>query len=160
MNKRYYIAYGSNLNLPQMERRCPRAKIKIEAEIENCQLLFKGNRHSAVATIEPKEGSSVPVLIWELEQSDEKALDQYEGYPFFYHKEMMELEVEGEKTEAMVYIMNDGYEIGMPTDYYLNTILDGYESAGFDPKPLEEALEISSSVLKQEQKNDGFNIQM
>lgn len=152
MNKKYYIAYGSNLNLPQMERRCPTAKKVCAGEIKDYQLLFRGDKDSAVATIEPSDGYSVPALIWELKESDEKSLDRYEGYPFFYDKEFMEVEINGEVVEAMVYIMNDGYEIGMPSDYYLNTILDGYDTAGFDPTAIEKALEISQKYV--EQNND------
>ena len=33
--ERLYIAYGSNLNLPQMERRCPTAKVVGTSEIKN-----------------------------------------------------------------------------------------------------------------------------
>lgn len=144
-NPRYYIAYGSNLNLPQMERRCPTANVAGSTEIEGYQMLFRGHKESAVATIEPSEGDSVPVLVWELEPKDEKSLDRYEGYPFFYDKKMMEIKLNGETVDAMVYIMNDGHEIGMPSQTYLNTILDGYDSAGFDPSAVEKALEISQS---------------
>ncbi len=47
--ERLYIAYGSNLNLPQMGRRCPTAKVVGTSEIKNYELLFRG-----VATVEPK----------------------------------------------------------------------------------------------------------
>ena len=70
--ERLYIAYGSNLNLPQMERRCPTAKVVGTSEIKNYELLFRG-----VATVEPKEGASVPVLLWKIEALDEAALDRY-----------------------------------------------------------------------------------
>lgn len=133
-----------------MERRCPTAKKIGAGEVNDYQLLFRGNKKSAVATIEPSKGNTVPALIWELQENDEKSLDRYEGYPFFYHKEFMELEINGESAEAMVYIMNEGHEIGMPSDYYLNTILDGYDEAGFDPTAIEKAIELSKEYLEQE----------
>jgi len=40
----------------------------------------------------------------------------------------------------MVYIMNERYVYGMPGDGYYNTILEGYQSAGFDEKILQEAV--------------------
>lgn len=153
-NKKYYIAYGSNLNLPQMDRRCPNAILAAEAELNNYQILFRGRENSAVATIEPSEGDSVPVLIWELTKKDEEALDRYEGFPFFYHKEFMDIETDEGMAEAMVYVMNDGYEIGMPSDYYMNAILDGYEVAGFDPTAIEKALEISKQHVQQHRQNE------
>lgn len=154
MKKRYYIAYGSNLNSEQMERRCPTAKEAAYGEIKDYQILFRGNKNSAVATIEPSKNDTVPVLVWELQERDEAALDRYEGFPSFYRKETMQMELDGELAEAMVYIMNDGYEIGMPSEIYLNTILDGYDAAGFDPMAIEKALEVSQKQMEQEKELD------
>lgn len=42
MDKRYYIAYGSNLNVYQMRYRCPNARIIGTAIMLNYELLFKG----------------------------------------------------------------------------------------------------------------------
>lgn len=66
MTGRRYIAYGSNLNRAQMALRCPDAKVVGTGEIKDYELLFRGNRNGAVATVEPKKGESVPVLIWEI----------------------------------------------------------------------------------------------
>ena len=48
MEKRYYIAYGSNLNIPQMRMRCPGARIIGTSVIEGYRLLFKGSRTGKV----------------------------------------------------------------------------------------------------------------
>ena len=53
---RLYIAYGSNLNLPQMEYRCPTAKVVGAGEVQGYELLFRGGSRGAVATIEPLDG--------------------------------------------------------------------------------------------------------
>ena len=71
MEKRYYIAYGSNLNIRQMRMRCPSARIIGTAEIPGYGLLFKGSRTGSYLTIEPKEGVSVPVAVWETTEEDE-----------------------------------------------------------------------------------------
>lgn len=91
--KRYYIAYGSNLNIRQMRIRCPHARVIGTAVINDYELLFKGSRTGAYLTIEPKEGGEVPVAVWEVTESDEAALDRYEGYPVFYYKKEMELDI-------------------------------------------------------------------
>ena len=91
MSKRYYIAYGSNLNIPQMRMRCPGARIIGTSVIEDYQLLFKGSKTGSYLTIEPMEDAEVPVVIWEVTETDEKALDRYEGYPNFYYKKEMTL---------------------------------------------------------------------
>lgn len=146
-----YIAYGSNLNLPQMTFRCPTAKVVGASEIKGYELLFRGGRKGAVATMEPLEGGSVPVLLWKIRRGDEQALDRYEGYPHFYRKEMMEVELNGKTVPGMVYVMNDGHELGAPSDFYLNTILEGYKAAGFDTDFLDQAVEKSIRLAQEQQ---------
>lgn len=85
----------------------------------------------------------MPVMVWSLKKADEMALDRYEGYPFFCRKEMMDIELNGKQTEAMVYVMNDGRPIGTPSCLYFNTILEGYGDAEFDTEALYEALDFS-----------------
>lgn len=149
-----YIAYGSNLNLPQMAFRCPTAKVVGASEIKDYELLFRGGRRSSVATVEPLKGSSVPVLLWKLKERDLQSLDRYEGFPSFYRKEILEVELRGKTVPAMVYIMNDGHPFGSPSDYYLNTILEGYQSAGFDTEFLEQAVEKSFRLAGEQQERE------
>ena len=149
MSKRYYIAYGSNLNIPQMRMRCPGARIIGTSVIEDYQLLFKGSKTGSYLTIEPMEGSEVPVVIWEVTETDEKALDRYEGYPNFYYKKEMTLDIKVIRTgkvrrrDAFVYIMHEERELVIPSWYYVNTCLDGYRAFGFDEKYLFDAIRIS-----------------
>lgn len=146
-----YIAYGSNLNLPQMAFRCPTAKVVGASEIKGYELLFRGGRKGAVATVEPLEGSSVPVLLWKIRPDDEQALDRYEGYPHFYRKEMMEVELNEKAVPGMAYVMNGGHELGAPSDFYLNTIMEGYKTAGFDTDFLDQAVEKSIRLAAEQQ---------
>ena len=89
--KKYYIAYGSNLNTYQMSLRCPGAKPVGTAEIKDYRLLFKGSMTGAYLTIEPSKGHSVPVAVWAVSAAHEEALDRYEGFPSFYYKKEMRL---------------------------------------------------------------------
>ena len=86
-------AYGSNLSMAQMAQRCPDAIYVGTAEIKDYQLLFKGSQSGSYLTVEPKKGSTVPVLVWRISERDEHYLDRYEGYPSFYYKKTMEVEV-------------------------------------------------------------------
>ncbi len=149
-----YIAYGSNLNLPQMDFRCPTAKVVGTSKIKDYEMLFRGGQNSAVATVEPLKGSNVPVLLWKLKGRDLQALDRYEGYPSFYRKEILDVEMRGKTVPAMVYIMNDGHPFGSPSDYYLNTILEGYQSASFDTEFLEQAVEKSIRLAREQQEQE------
>lgn len=150
MDKRLYVAYGSNLNVEQMKYRCPTAKVYGMGILKDYKLLFKGTPHNAYLTIEPAAGSRVPVVVWDINPSDEISLDRYEGYPNFYYKKDIPVELEtGELVKAMVYIMTDKIrdriDLNLPSEYYLNAVSKGYEYFGFNFKYIEEALKISKN---------------
>ena len=85
MEKKFYIAYGSNMDVDQMEWRCPKAELLGVSELDGWQLLFKGSLSGAYATVEQAEGYKVPVLVWAITPRDEERLDRYEGFPNFYY---------------------------------------------------------------------------
>lgn len=151
MGKRYYLAYGSNLNVRQMRYRSPGAKIIGTAAIRNYELLFKGSRSGSYLTIEKKRGGKVPVAVWEVSFENERALDRYEGFPTFYYKKEMDINVrllDGtvERRAAFVYIMHEECPLGMPSESYMDICREGYEEFGFDEKFLRTALERSARV--------------
>ncbi len=152
MKKRYYIAYGSNLNVLQMRYRCPHARVIGTAEIKDYELLFKGSKTGSYLTIEKKNGGRVPVAVWETTEEDEAALDRYEGFPTFYYKAEMELDITGIRTgkirhrNCYVYIMHEEREIGIPSESYVRTCLEGYRTFGFDSGFLRDAFNNSMEV--------------
>lgn len=154
-SKRYYIAYGSNINLPQMKYRCPTAVVEGTSEIPGYELVFRGSPTCAVATIEPKEGAIVPVLVWSIKPNDERALDRYEGYPRLYVKQDFQIELNGKAITAMAYVMTPGRCAGTPCASYLQTITDGYVEFGFPKKVLFDA---AVAVQRAKQKDGEFNV--
>lgn len=152
MGKRYYIAYGSNLNIRQMRMRCPDAEAVGTASIEGYGLLFKGSRTGAYLTIEPMVGLSVPVGVWAVTAADEAALDRYEGFPAFYYKKELRLKVResGKKKmtekDAFLYIMHEERELGMPNPFYVGICRQGYRDFGFDEACLASAVERSGGT--------------
>ena len=123
--KRYYIAYGSNLNVGQMRMRCPHATILGTANLKGWELLFKGSR--------------------EVTAPDEAALDRYEGFPNFYYKRDIKLQYKGIRTgkrrtvTAFAYIMHEDRPIGIPSNFYMRTCLEGYDTFCFDKNILVDA---------------------
>lgn len=150
--KKYYLAYGSNLNVRQMALRCPTAKAVGTAVIKDYELLFKGSKTGAYLTIEPKVGAEVPVAVWSVEAADEQRLDVYEGFPAFYYKAEIELPVTFLKSgrtlnrTASVYIMHEERPLGLPSGSYVQTCLEGYRNFGFDERILLTALKSSGRV--------------
>ena len=143
MKRTSYIAYGSNMDTEQMAYRCPEATLVGASEIVGYQLLFKGSRTGAYATIEKAKGKTVPVLVWEISRSDEARLDRYEGFPTLYYKAILPVAVNGKQEEAMVYIMDESRPIGKPSQRYYKVIEAAYAKFGFDMSILEQALEAS-----------------
>ena len=153
MPKRYYIAYGSNLNVEQMRYRCPDARVVGTAILEGWRLLFRGSKTGSYLTIEPNDGSSVPVAVWEVSERDERHLDHYEGYPTFYYKKDIEVEYKGiatgkaRKRQAFVYIMHEDRPLGQPSDYYLKVCARGYRYFGFNIDHLIQAVNDSKEGM-------------
>ena len=102
------------------------------------------------------DNGSVPVVIWEVTPSDEKALDRYEGYPAFYYKKDIKLQYKGICTgkrrtiNAFAYIMHENRPIGVPSIYYMKTCLDGYDTFYFDKQILLNAYKNSMEMCENE----------
>ncbi|RGD18621.1 gamma-glutamylcyclotransferase [Subdoligranulum sp. AM23-21AC] len=140
MSEKLYFAYGSNMNLEQMEFRCPDAETVGVVRADNYRLTFCGNGgYAGVATILPQPGSFVEGILWRISATDEKHLDFYEGYPRLYGKEPIEVtDSSGHKATVMAYTMNAPYRESPapPSQWYLQGIVDGCRQNGIDPTPI------------------------
>lgn len=137
--KRYYLAYGSNLNLSQMRRRCPNAKKVGSFLLKGYELEFR-----YYLTIKKSPNGEVPLGIFEIDETGERNLDRYEGYPTHYRKEYLDVELNGKPIKALVYIMNEEIRgVMVPDMFYVNTCLQGYKDFGFDSGYLFKAYERS-----------------
>lgn len=148
MEKRYYLAYGSNLNIEQMSYRCPEAVIAGSATLEDYRLLFRGRATGACLTIEKCKDAKVPLGVWLVSQEDERKLDRYEGYPHLYYKKDLDIVLEntGKKIHAFIYIMKKSMPLGCPTNSYIQTCAQGYNDFKFDIAILSKALDDSVKV--------------
>lgn len=135
-----YVAYGSNLNKKQMADRCPTAKPYGVGFLKNWELIYRGSKTGAYATIRKKSGCNVPVAVWEIQDSDERKLDIYEGYPRFYFKRNVMVALPDRLKKAMVYIMDQTRLPGVPSSHYINTIYDGYTDFKLDYQYLKDSL--------------------
>ena len=136
MQKNYYVAYGSNLNIEQMNYRCRDAKKIGSTILKDYKLVFDTH-----LTIEKEKGAETPVGIWEVSDNDIHYLDVYEGYPTYYKKKYLTLKLDDKKYKALVYIMNRHNEVPeVPSYQYYLTCLQGYKDFNLDPKYLNTAL--------------------
>ena len=144
-----YLAYGSNLNISQMQYRCPDARVAGTAVLSGWRLMFKGSLTGNYLTIEQDEGSAVSVGVWEVSAQDERNLDRYEGFPHLYYKKELSVMMREKESgmirpvKAFVYIMHEDRKLGCPAESYMERCREGYEAFGFDTAVLDEAYEFS-----------------
>jgi gamma-glutamylcyclotransferase (GGCT)/AIG2-like uncharacterized protein YtfP len=132
-----YFAYGSNLNLFQMKRRCKDSIFLKKINLEDFRLTFRSKYRAA--DIEPKKNSIVPGGLFEISKSDEKKLDIYEDYPNLYKKYYFYYY--GQK--VMTYTMVKKTRFTYPTERYLNTVKQGYKNCKLNNKYLISALRLN-----------------
>jgi gamma-glutamylcyclotransferase (GGCT)/AIG2-like uncharacterized protein YtfP len=129
-----YFAYGSNLNLFQMKRRCKDSIFLKKINLKDFRLTFRSKYRAA--DIEPKTNSIVPGGLFDISKSDEKKLDVYEDYPILYRK--FYFTYYGKK--VMTYTMVNKTPFRFPTERYLNVVKRGYKDCGLDSKYLTQGL--------------------
>ncbi|KAK6348149.1 hypothetical protein TWF718_005963 [Orbilia javanica] len=97
-----YFAYGSNLWLDQMARRCPTSPYTSIARLPNYRWIISERGY---ANIVRSPGDEVWGMLYDLSPPDEQSLDKYEGVPQAYIKEMMPVELTtGRTLNVLVYI--------------------------------------------------------
>ena len=126
---RLYAAYGSNLNILQMKKRCPKSFPICTIYLQDWSLVFKG-----VADLERKKGSICLLGIYEISKQCERFLDIYEEFPTVYEKRKIKKRVEGRIREIMFYTMNKKYKYAIPTEKYFKVIEEGFRNwNGYSP---------------------------
>lgn len=147
---KYYLAYGSNLNLTQMFHRCPDAQVLGYTYLPGRHLVFRGSGSGNYLTLD-KGIDQVPCGVFAISARDEHSLDRYEGFPMFYKKEIVRVDQVWDhyyrqpdpdlrNLEAMVYVMAEGHPLGGPTATYWRTCVQGYRDFSFDQQILKRAL--------------------
>ena len=142
-----YFAYGSNLDLPQMKRRCPSSKLISKGSLSGYRLTF--NRFSSgwgggVADVIQDQGSKVWGLVFELSDTDLERLDRYEGYhkdwTSLYERWQAIIETpNGLVSDVWVYTVVEKQKFVKPTIEYLQIIKDAAVKWNFPKAFLLEA---------------------
>jgi len=128
-----YAAYGSNMDPAQMADRCPHSPQHGTGWLEGWRLTFGGEDlgwEGALATLVEDSSQRVFVVLYEITDSDEAALDRWDGATLGYYRKIKVrvATLEGDVV-AWLYVLND-YEGGLPSARYLGIMADAAESAG------------------------------
>ncbi len=137
---KYYLAYGSNLDLDHMKTLCPGAKFIGITKINGYRLAFRGEELRSYLTILEDDNSFIYVGIFQININDEKSLDYYEDYPNLYYKKEIEFNLMGKILKGLVYIMHEVNSFNRPSTRYINMVKRAYEYHKLDISLIENAL--------------------
>ncbi len=134
-----YFAYASNLDREQMKRRCPNHELKGIAYLQGYTIAFTryaDSRCGGVADIVKSfDDEVVWGAIYELNAEDIGRLDDCEGYPDAYRKEIMQvITPEGNHIEVFTYVANK-QGIFLPYKKYIDQIVSGAEAEDVELPP-------------------------
>lgn len=120
-----YFAYGSNLHLNQMLKRCPGAEPLTQAILHGYSLKYR----RGVATVEKDKKGKVYGAVYNISDTDMEVLDIYEGYPYLYYRKPLKVEAKGiGEVKAITYMMHKQFQETGPRDGYYQVIEEGFRN--------------------------------
>lgn len=131
-----YFAYGSNLDVTQMRRRCPSAETLGVGILRDYRLAFSRfsrTRGCGVADIVACDGEAVWGLVYDISEDDlTGSLDRYEGYPSNYTRLVLAIEMAaGGSLDAWAYSVVEKDEHVEPDRFYLDIMRTAAAEHGF-----------------------------
>ena len=138
-----YGAYGANLNMANMEVRCPQAKPILGFNLVGYRLVF-----NSVADIVKDKDTKVPIGLWKITKECEKSLDRFEGYPYLYKKIRLKIDVPGFKGQKVMFYVMRRKGVALPPASYFNTIAQGYDDFALDKDYLNWAVHEADQMQK------------
>ena len=116
-----------------MARRCPHSPRAGTGWLNGWRLTFGGEDlgwEGALATVAEDKDARVFVVLYEVSDTDEEALDQWDGATLgYYSKLRVRVTTLDGDVLAWLYVLND-YEGGLPSARYLGIMADAAETAG------------------------------
>jgi gamma-glutamylcyclotransferase (GGCT)/AIG2-like uncharacterized protein YtfP len=117
----------------QMAERCPHSPQRGTGWLEGWRLTFGGEHLSwegALGTVVEDENERVFVVLYDLSEPDEEALDSWDGVTLgYYRKSRVRVATLDGDLLAWLYVIN-AYEGGLPSARYLGIMADAAEAAG------------------------------
>ena len=128
-----YAAYGSNMDPDQMAQRCPHSPQQGTGCLEGWRRTFGGAEltwEGAHATVVEDAGERVFVVLYEVSDYDERALDRWDGATLDYYRKLrVRVQTLDGDVAAWLYVLN-AYEGGLPSARSLGILADAAEKAG------------------------------
>ena len=142
MNDKWYFAYGSNLKKERLNKRIGFLKDTQRAILVNYELTFaKGydGHISGKADVRQKHGSFVKGAVYLVSEEQLDSLDGPEGVTMgVYERKSITVEINGNPTPAVMYVMKKEICPLKPSEEYLSFILEGLGEHGYDESVINE----------------------
>ncbi len=127
-----YFAYGSNMLSERLHARCPSARVRGVAFVDNYSIAFwkRSQDGSGKATLSPSIGGRAAGVVFDLDVTDLVSLDTAEGAGTGYDrvsKFLVRMESSGEQLATITYLASPSsidQEL-KPYDWYWKLVLAG-----------------------------------
>ena len=136
-----YFAYGMNTNLAEMEHRCPTAECLGAAWIDDYEFVFRTH-----ADIAESPGGLCYGVLWDITKADLRALDRLEGYPYYYTRFRVRVNLGDHFVYALTYQMTDQTYIQEPGRGYHEMVIEGYRQNGIPTGQIDHAINMVCST--------------
>jgi gamma-glutamylcyclotransferase (GGCT)/AIG2-like uncharacterized protein YtfP len=124
-----YFAYGANMDVAAMERRCPSSRPIGLARLPRHRWIISTDGYANVVRDPRRE---VQGTLWELALSDVPVLDRFEDVPRLYRKVQQPVIAATGIRRALVYV-GRAADAGRPRPGYLDDVIRAAEAAGLPP---------------------------
>ena len=115
-----HFAYGSNMSVPMMRRRCPAARLEGRALLPGYRVIITREGYASILSA---PGACVHGVLWRLTPRDLAALNAYESLGSgLYSKLMLPVRKDGRRMAATLYVAR-ARSGGRPRPGYLDVIL-------------------------------------
>jgi gamma-glutamylcyclotransferase len=136
---RPYFAYGSNMIVADMRRRCPTARFQGVARLRDHGFRIV---RSGYASLAREPGAVAYGILWSISAADEQRLDTYEEVAAgLYRRAYLAVETiekdggVGDPVTVLVYLARDA-GLGRPRRFYLEPILAAMQAQEFPGEAL------------------------
>lgn len=148
-----YFAYGSNLDLLQMQERCPGCRPVVPGRLQGYCLAFtrwSSGWGCGVANVVPCESSEVWGLVYELSPGNLESLDRDEGYPHAYTRFQTTIAARARSIpDVWVYSVREKATFVAPSRAYLDVLRSAASAHDF-PESYVRELERIPTTCSQE----------
>lgn len=150
----YMFSYGMNTNTTQMLLRCRSAYPLGYGTLFNHQFDF---RYHADIQHTGNHQDMVHGMTWEISKEDLEAIDILEGYPVYYTRKAVHIDVwKYMGVTAWVYEMVNKSSLEFPDARYYDCLMEGYQQNGIPTQQINDALDRCEQEAVLIERNYGY----